>query len=55
MRLHHPPNLIGLLRSTLRKVEEQEKLRPGDPSLQALKRAIARTLAELELRKSKVA
>ncbi len=42
-------NLVELLRSTLRHLEEAEHLCPDDPALQEVKSSILRSIAELEL------
>jgi hypothetical protein len=47
----HSPNLRDLLRSTLRKLEENPELDPNDPQLQYLKGTILRSIAELDVRK----
>jgi hypothetical protein len=43
------PNLTELLRSTLRRLEQSERLSPDDPALREIKNAILRSIAELEL------
>lgn len=43
------PNLVEMLRSTLRKLQESIDLDPHDPALQHLKSALLRDLAELEM------
>ena len=49
--VRRPPSLIGLLLSTLEKVERAEGLRPDDPALRQLKRTILRVIADLETEK----
>ena len=46
------PALIDLLRSTLRRLEASEGLRPDDPALIEIKSHILRAIAELELQRS---
>ena len=45
------PNLAELLRSTLRRLEQMEDLRPNDPALKEIKSSILRSIAELEVSK----
>jgi len=42
--------LLEVLRSTLERAEESQKLAPDEPALKDLKRSLARTIAELDLR-----
>jgi hypothetical protein len=49
------PTLIDLLRSTLRRLEENPELDPNDPQLQELKSFILLSIAELDLRKQEAA
>lgn len=46
------PALIDLLRSTLRRLEQTEDLRPDDPALLEIKSHILRAIAELEILRS---
>jgi hypothetical protein len=46
------PTLIDLLRSTLRRLEENSELDPADPQLRELKGSILRSIAELEIQKT---
>ena len=46
------PNLVEMLRSTLRKLQESIDLDPHDPALRGLKSALLRDLAELEMSRS---
>ena len=43
------PSLSELLRSTLKRLEQNEHLSPNDPALREIKNAILRSIAELEL------
>jgi len=43
------PTLTELLRSTLKRLEQNERLSPNDPALREIKSAILRSIAELEL------
>jgi len=49
------PTLIDLLSSTLRRLEDTPELDPHDPILVEFKRAITRSIAELELRRADAA
>jgi hypothetical protein len=49
------PTLIDLLRSTLRKLEENPELDANDPQLRELKSTILRSIAELDFRKQDAA
>lgn len=52
------PSLIEMLRTTLRRLEENEEIDPADPALLELKNSILRAIGEMELKKmsrSKVA
>ena len=49
------PKLIELLRSTLRRLEEESGLDPNDPRLQEFKNSILRSIAEMEVRKQDAA
>ncbi len=40
------PVLVGALRSTLNRLQEEERLRPDDPALREIKSAILRTIAQ---------
>lgn len=42
------PILMGALRSTLKRLQEEEKLRPDDPILCDIKSSILRTIARRE-------
>lgn len=46
------PALVDLLRSTLRRLEASEDLRPDDPALLEIKSHILRAIAELEIRRA---
>lgn len=50
--MHHKndnmPILVGALRSTLRRLQEQEELSPDDPALLEIKSHILRTIARRE-------
>ena len=52
MRIPSPPNLVDLLRSTLKLMEQDEDFSPDDPAALELKASILRAIAELELRKT---
>lgn len=42
------PILMGALRSTLKRLQEEEKLRPDDPVLREIESSILRTIARRE-------
>ena len=49
------PTLIQLLRSTLRRLEENSGLDSNDPKLVEFKNSILRAIAELEIQRSDAA
>jgi hypothetical protein len=49
------PKLIELLRSTLRRLEEESGLDATDPELRACKNSILRSIAEMEVQKQDAA
>lgn len=47
-----PPTLIGVLRTTLERIERAEEIDTSDPAFLELKHSITRAIAELEVKKS---
>jgi hypothetical protein len=45
------PKLIELLRSTLKRLEEELGMEPNDPKLLEFKDSLLRSIAEMEVRK----
>jgi hypothetical protein len=52
IRPRSTPDLVQLLKETLKRLEQTEELQPNDPALVELKQSIVRTIAELEVAKS---
>lgn len=51
----HTPDLIDLLRQTLKQLEETQDLLPDDPTLVELKRSLVSAIAELRVARSRAA
>jgi hypothetical protein len=47
-----PDSVIGILRSTLRRIEESQEMPKDDPALIQLRKHILRSIAELEVLRS---
>ena len=47
-----PPTLIGVLRTTLERIERAEEIDTSDLAFAELKHSITRAIAELEVKKS---
>lgn len=47
-----PPTLVGVLRTTLERIERSQEIDTSDPAFVELKHSITRAIAELEVKKS---
>jgi len=45
-------SMVEMLSTTLKRLEESEELKPGDPALIELKNSILRAIGELELKRA---
>jgi hypothetical protein len=54
MALPSTAALIGVLRSTLETLENDDEFSPNDPAVKRLKSSLVRTLTEMEIRKATV-